>query len=144
MTPATGRTAEGFPENVFEPASAGAAATARGTGKAFRTEAESLEFRLGREAARAASAAAPKSLVAVETRLTLGVDLAAVEGFALIFLAENFVRGIELGKARGGLRVVLVGVRVQLLRLAPEGALDLGLTRLAIDAQHLIGVAHSP
>src|SRR6476661_4421466 len=82
MTPATGRTAEGFPENVFEPASAGAAATARGTGKAFWTEAEGLEFRLGREAACAASAAASEPLEAVETRLTLSVDLAAVKGFA--------------------------------------------------------------
>ena len=118
---------------------------ARGTGKAFRTEAESLEFRLGREAARAAAAAAgAKSLETVETRLTLGVDLAAVKGFAFVFLAENLVRGIELGKARGRLGVVLVGVGMQLLRLAPEGAFDLGLTRLAIDAQHLIGIAHSP
>ena len=39
-----------------------------------------------------------KSLEAVEARLALGVDLAAVESFALVFVADDLVRGVELGK----------------------------------------------
>ena len=61
---------------------------------------------------------------ALEARLALGVDLAAVEGLALVVLAQDFVGGVELGEARGGVLVVLVGVGVQLLGELAEGALD--------------------
>ena len=52
---------------------------------------------------------------ALEARLALGVDLAAVEGLALLVVADDLVGGIELGEARGRLGIVLVGVGMQLL-----------------------------
>src|SRR5262245_47495522 len=77
-TPATSGAAERFPENVLEPArAAGVTATAR-AGKAFRAEAEGLEFRFRRKTACAAPSARAESLEALETRLALGVDLAAI------------------------------------------------------------------
>ena len=79
--------------------------------------------------------AAAKALKALETRLAFGVDLAAVERLALVLIAEEFVGGIQLGKARRRLRIVLVGVGMQLLGEPPVGALDVARTRLAIEAQ---------
>ena len=93
-------------------------------------------------AALAASAAGAGPLEALETRLTLGVDLASVEGFAFVLLAEDFVGSIDLGKARSRLGVVLVGVRMQLFCEPAVGALDLARARLAIYAQDLIGITH--
>ena len=52
---------------------------------------------------------------ALEARLAFGVDLAAVEGLALVVVADDLVGGVELGEARGRLRVVLVGVGMQFL-----------------------------
>ena len=71
------------------------------------------------KSALAAKAATPaptaEAFKALEARLAFGVDLAAVEGLALVGFAEDLVGGIELGEARGRLRIVLVGVRMQLL-----------------------------
>src|SRR5262249_35825380 len=80
----------------------------------------------------------------LETRLALGIDLAAVERLALVRLAQNFVRGIELGEAVRRLRVVLVGIRMQLLGELAVGALDLRRARVARHTQDVIGVAHYP
>ena len=44
--------------------------------------------------------AARRSLEALEARLALGVDLAAVERLALVVVADDLVGGVELGKAR--------------------------------------------
>src|SRR5262249_21541609 len=77
-----------------------------------------------------------------EARLALGVDLAAIEGFALVRLAQDFIGSVQLGKARGCPRVVLVGVRMQLLRLPAERTFDLGGTRCLRHPQDVIGVTH--
>ena len=42
--------------------------------------------------------AAAEALEALEARLALGVDLAAVEGLALVVVAEDFVGGVQLGE----------------------------------------------
>src|SRR5439155_416877 len=73
----------------------------------------------------------------------LYLDLAAGRPLpALVVLAHGLVSRIQLGKARGRSRVVLVGVRMQLLRLPAEGALDLGGTRRLRYPEDLIGVTH--
>ena len=137
--------AEGFAQNILEaagrrPPACAAAPAPGGAGETFRAEAEAFEIAVAAEAGtRAGAAAAVKTL---EARLALGVDLAAVERLALVLVAEDFVRGVELGKARRRLRIVLVGVGMQLLCQAPIGALDVGRARLAIDPQDLIGITH--
>src|SRR5262249_32896212 len=85
---------------------------------------------------------AAETFEALETRLALGVDLAAIEGFALVRFAQDFISGVQLGKARGCLRVMLVGVRMQLLRLPAERTSDLGGTRGLRHPQDLIGLTH--
>ena len=135
--------AEGLLENVLEPAGPGSAAAApRRAGEALGTEAEGLEFRLGPEASLSTAGAATgaEALETAEARLALGVDLAAIEGLALVVLAKDLVGGIDLGKARRRFGIVFVGVGMQFLGEAPEGALDVACARLAIDAQHLIGI----
>src|SRR5262249_30269056 len=84
-----------------------------------------------------------EALETLEARLALGVDLAAVERLAFVLLAQDLVGGVELGEARGGLGVVLVGVRMQLLGLLPERALDLRGARAFRHPQNIIGVAHN-
>src|SRR5580704_18875132 len=91
------------------------------------------------EAAAGAWAATGKAL---ETRLALGVDLAAVERLALIIIGKQFVGGIQFGKTRRCLRVVLVSVGMQLLGESPVSALDVARTCLAVDPQHLVGITH--
>ena len=66
---------------------------------------------------------------ALETRLAFRVDLAAVECLALVGIADDLVGGVELGKTRGRLRIMLVGVRMQFLRKPAIGALDVALAR---------------
>ena len=87
--------------------------------------------------------AAAKALKALEFRLALGVDLAAVEFSALLLVADDLVGGIDLGKLRLRLLVPGVLVGVVLLGELPIGALDLGLARGAADSEHVIGIAHS-
>ena len=91
---------------------------------------------------RAAARTAETLAEAVKARLALGIDLAGVIGAALLLLAEDLVGRIELGKALGGLGIVLVGIRMQLLGEAPEGALDRRCIGILPNPQHLIGVAH--
>jgi hypothetical protein len=42
-----------------------------------------------------------RTFEAGEARLAFGVDLAVVEGLALLLVAENLIRRIQLGKASG-------------------------------------------
>ena len=113
--------------------------------KALWTVGEGLELGLRAEsAARAWARAAAEALESPEAGLALGVDLAAVEGLALIVFTEDFVSGIDLGKAPSSFWIVLVGVRMQFFRKPPKGAFDVARARLAINAQHLIGITHSP
>src|SRR5690606_37888619 len=67
-------------------------------------------------AGKAAEAALrPAARKALEAGLALGVDLAGVKLLALVGVAENLVGGVDLGKARRRLGIVLVGVGVVLL-----------------------------
>src|SRR5262249_19107876 len=48
-------------------------------------------------------------------RLALGVDLAGIKGPAFGLIAQNLIGAVELGEALSRLRIVAIGVRVQLL-----------------------------
>src|SRR5687767_9852851 len=108
-TSASGRAAEHAVENILK---ARAARTATGAEAGFEAS---------RSTGAAARVAAGKTLKAW---LALGVDLAAVELLALVLVADDLVGGIDLGKARSRLRIVLVVVRVMLLGELAIGTLD--------------------
>src|SRR6202044_682290 len=141
--------AKGFAQNILKAAAESAAASAGsgaaapapvGAGETFRAEVEAFKIAIAPEAGtRVGAAAAGK---AMETRLALGVNLAAIERLALVLVLEDLVRGVQFGKARRRLRIVLVGVGMQLFCQAPIGALDVGRARLAIEPQDLIGITH--
>src|SRR5262249_23524052 len=117
--------AECLLEQVLEAAEASAAGAAARAMETVGAPGEGLEIALAPEAA----ARPAETFKTLEARLALGVDLAAVERLALVRLAQDLVGGVELGEAIGGLGVVLVGVRMQLLGLLPERTLDLRRTR---------------
>src|SRR5262249_3921811 len=102
--------------------------------------AEGFENALRAEAALPATMA--EALKALESRLAFGVDLAAIESLALALLAQDFIGRVQLGKARSRPRIMLVGVRMQLLRLPAEGALDLRSARGLRYPKNIIGVTH--
>src|SRR6185437_7931807 len=134
--------AEHAAQQILE--SAARSAAAAGALEAVRTEREALEMRAARPAGARARAGMPaEALVSGESRLALGVALAAVERLALVGVAHDLVRRVQLRKVRRGLGIVFVGVRVQLLGELAEGALDLRLARTFGNPQDLIGVAHS-
>ena len=85
---------------------------------------------------------AAEAFEALEARLALGVDLAAVEGLALVLVADDFVGGVQLGEPASAAFVVLVGVGMQLLGELAEGALDRRRARTLRHPQDLVGVAH--
>ena len=80
---------------------------------------------------------------ALEARLAVGVDLAAVELLALVLVADDLVGRVDFGKARSGLRIVLVAVGVMLLGELAIGALDRRSAGAPRHPQDLIGVAHT-
>src|SRR5262245_3579436 len=87
--PAAGGAAERLLEQLLEAAAEAAkaaAGAAAGVLEALRTPGEGLEAALAAEAA-APSAAAAEAFEALEARLAFGVDLAGVEGLALVLLA---------------------------------------------------------
>ena len=128
-------TAEHLADDILEVSAADAAARLEALG----AEGERLEMgALSGAAPRAAEALAE----AVKTRLALGIDLAGVKGPALLLLAEDFIGRIDLGKALGGLGIVLVGIGMQLLGKAPVGTLDRRRISILPNPQHFIGVAH--
>ncbi len=140
--------AESFLQDVLEatksPATTGSGTAApRGPGETLRTEVEAFEIGIRPETSAGTRArpwaAAGKTLKA---RLALGVDLAAIERFALVFVGEEFVGGVQLGKARRRFRIVFVGVGMQFFRKLTIGAFDVARARLPIDAQDLIGITH--
>src|SRR4029077_17562994 len=118
--------AERFLEDILKAAKAAAAAAPCGPRKALRPEIEVLEMRVGTKAAtRARSCAgAAKAFKAAEARLALGVDLAAIARLALVLIAAQFMRGIQLGKACRRFRIIFVGIGMQFFREPPIGALD--------------------
>jgi hypothetical protein len=106
-TGAPRRAPEHVTQNVLEAATAetSPAATTGGTPlKTVRAPGEAFEV-----AVAVAREAAPRlravPFEAAKARLALGVDLAAVEGLALILVADDLVGGVELGKARRRLRL---------------------------------------
>src|SRR5690349_11093751 len=120
--PRTRRAAECLLQNILERAEAAKSAATARVLKAVAPPAEGFES-LGVEAT--LPAAAGETFKALETRLAFRVDLATIEGLAFFLLAEDFVSRVEFRKAPRRPRVVLIGVRMQLLRLPAEGALDL-------------------
>src|SRR5262249_21573702 len=101
-----------------------------------------IETRTATGAAATKIASGTETLEAAKFRLALGVDLAAIVSLALIFLAEDLVGRIDLGKALSGLGIILVGVGVQFLCELAKGTLDRGCVRILFYPQHFIGVAH--
>src|SRR5215470_11019586 len=84
-----------------------------------------------------------RALEAVEARLSLRVDLAAVERLALRLVAEDLVGRVEFGELHRRLGIVLVGVGMQLLGQLAVGLFDVVLARRPRHPQNLVGVAHS-
>jgi hypothetical protein len=112
---------------------------------AAATRAAAAAERIGFEAApgRAGTAARVAARKTLEARLAIGVDLAAIELLALVLVADDLVGGIDLGKARGRLRIVLVVVGMMFLGELAIGALDRRSAGAPRHPQDLIGVAHS-
>jgi hypothetical protein len=136
-----GHSGERLLEDVLEAAEAATAAGASArTLETTGPEAEGLEHAFPAAGARPAAAEAFETL---EARLAVGVDLATVERLALVGVADDLVGGVELGKARGRLGVVLVGVGVMFLGEFAERALDLSRARTLGYPQDVIGVTHS-
>src|SRR5215207_5004924 len=129
-TSAPGRAAEHAVEDILKTCPARAAGTAAGAEAGFEA---------ARSTGAAARVAAGKTL---EAWLALGVDLAAVELLALVLVADDLVGGIDLGKARSRLRIVLVVVRVMLLGELAIGTLDRRSAGAPRHPQDLIGVTH--
>src|SRR5262249_41719942 len=121
---AAAQAAEHVLEHVLEAAAATGAAARPGAGAVLRPKTERLKRAFAAKPASARSRSSAKSVKALEARLAFGVDLAAVKSFALSRITDDFVGRIELGKARGRLRIVLIGVRMQFLGKLAEGALD--------------------
>src|SRR5262245_59863998 len=141
--PGTRGTPKRLLQNILEAAEAAKSAAApAGLLKAVASPAERFKNAFPAKAA-ARPAPGAETLKALETRLAVGVDLAAIEGLAPVRLAQNFVSSVQLGKARGRPRVVLVGVRMQLLRLPAESTFDLGGARCLRYPQDVIGVTHA-
>src|SRR5579862_140087 len=98
-------TAKGVTQNVFEAAksAAPAAPSASCPGcalKALGAKAEALVLGVAAaEAAARAARAGAETLETLKLRLALRVDFAAIEGLALVFVADDFVRRVQLGKA---------------------------------------------
>src|SRR5206468_3759159 len=90
-----------------------------------------------------ARASPAEALKALEARLAFGVDLTAIELLALVRVADDLIRAVQLGELRRRLRVLLVRIRVQLLRKLAISLLDVFLACAFRHPQHLIGVAHS-
>ncbi len=139
----TARAAAKHPaQKVLEARTAtGASAPSTRPPKSIGTKTETFEMR-ATGAMRATARSRTEPFETLEARLAFRVDLAAVKRLALVAVADDLVGGIQLGKARRCLWVVLVGVGVQLLREPPIGALDVGLVRTLGNPQHLVGVAH--
>src|SRR5690242_16086229 len=106
--------AERLFQNILKTAKT-AAASPRRAGKALRTKVEAFKVRVGTVSAITCSrpGAAAETLKATEAGFSLRVDLATIEGFTFVLVAQKFVCGIQLGKARRRFGVILIGVWVQ-------------------------------
>src|SRR5262249_59819195 len=117
-----------------------------GAGKPPRTKTEGSEIGVGVKPAIASSrpGACAETFEAAETGFALSVDLAAIEGLALVLVAEQFMCGVQLGETGGCFGIVLVGVGMQFFGEPAVGAFDLACIRLAIYAQDFVGITHPP
>ena len=133
---------EYFAENVFAGAAAeriGAAAAELEVLAAWTATWAGL---LAAETGEGIAACAAATLETLETRLALGIDLAAVEGRAGLLVADDLIGLIGRGEAILGLGIVGILVRMVLLgELAVSRLYVLGRGVLG-NAQHLIGIAH--
>src|SRR5665213_399833 len=136
------RAAEHAAQNVLEPAGTGTTTAARPALEAVRAEVEVLEVRTAGSETTAATRLRAVAFIAAKARLALGVDLAVDEGFALLVVAGNFIGRVQLGKTRGGLGIMLVGVGMQFFGEPPVGAFNFSLARTLRYPQDLVGVAH--
>src|SRR5262252_3813363 len=131
-------------QNVFETAKAAAPASPRRAGKTLGTKIESLVVRVGAKTAiaRARPGAGAETFKAMEAGLAFGIDLATIERFTLVLVAQDFVCGVQLGEPGRSFGIVLVGVRMQFFCEPAIGVFDLARARLAIYAQDFVGIAH--
>src|SRR5262249_37791461 len=95
-----------------------------------------------RAAAGAAEGARIEAFDALEARLAVRADLAAVELAALVLVADDLVGGVGLVELLVGLGVRGVLVGVVLLGELAESLLDLRVARVPADSEHLVGVTH--
>ena len=100
-----------------------------------------VEVEAAEVAARARPPAETEALELRRARLALGVDLAAVEGGALLLVAEDLVGRTDLGESLLRLRLLALVGMVLLGQLA-EGRFHFGGAGRLRQPQHFIGVAH--
>src|SRR5262249_25538223 len=136
------RPAEHVPDDVIEAAATAKSAPAARTPETPRAEGEALDHPFAARPGRAARVTCAEALEAAEARLALGVDLTAVERLALVVFAEDLVGRIQLSETLRSLRIVLVGVGVQLLGELAVRALDVIRTRRLLHSEHVVGIAH--
>ena len=139
--------------NVFPPSRLTAGAGAAGAEQlrqdvridrtAFRRKPAAAEVEIA-EIAAASSARLAAKTETVELgrpRLALRVDLAAVEGLALLVVAEDFVGGPDFGEALLGFRFLTLVGMVFLGELAERG-FDFRPARRLRNAKNIIGITH--
>src|SRR5271166_486548 len=102
-----------------------------------------VEAEIAKVAAAASSrlAAKTESLELRRSRLPFGVDLAAIEGFALLVIAEDFVGRADFGEALLGPRLLALVGMVLLGELA-KGGLDFGRARGLRHAKNVVRITH--
>jgi hypothetical protein len=61
--------------------------------------------------------------------LTFSIDLTSVKCPALLLISEDVIGSFELSEESGGLRIVVVGIRMELLCKLPERSLYPGRRR---------------
>src|SRR5690606_9933176 len=112
-----------------------------------RIEARSAELEM--RGARAAALAKRRERIAarscpelLEARPAGAIDFAAVEGLALLLVANDLVGLVGLGKALLGLRIVRILVRMVLLGQPAIGRLDVLVRGCPGHAKHVIGITH--
>lgn len=89
-----------------------------------------------------------RGIIAIEVLLrSLGprrVDLAGIEAFALLGIAEQIVGPRDLLEFLLGRLVTGIEIRMQLFRQLPVGLLDIGRRRRRGNAENLVRISHDP
>src|SRR5262249_57078898 len=102
-------------KNTLKPPKAAAVPSPRRAGKPLRTKTEVFKIRVGVKTAIASSrpGACAETFEAAETGFALSVDLAAIEGFALVLVAEQLMCGFQLGETACCFGIVLRSIGMQ-------------------------------